>query len=431
MSDIAIHARGLGKSYKLYNRPGDRVRELLSPTRRTYHREMWALRDVDFDIEPGTVTGLVGVNGAVKSTLLKLVAGGLSPTCGSVSVKGRVSSILELGTGFQPHLTGRQNAFVNALFLGLRPWEIETKLEEVLAFSGVGDYADQPLSTYSSGMQARLAFSVLTLLDPEVLILDEALATGDAGFAEKCKRFMRALCRSGCTTLIAGHDLGYIAEACDRVIWIDHGRVREDGPPARVVGAYRELLRLQPGDTAPRPRNALLRIEAEAPALGHSFILHTFEWVGPSGEPLGSHQVCDEEWFRVCLFAATETGLPHDSALAGWGPLQDLGARGKYRSCRPDLGPGGAAYLALPVPVAPQPMPARLRIYAYRDGAPSPAIISIQANGRFRELVRLGPSANPRTTLEADVAFAFGGDGAVAPPFDGARIGGPPVWASA
>lgn len=420
MSDWAVKTQNLGKRYRLYARPIDRVRELLSPWGKALHQEVWALRGVDVEIPRGTVTGLVGLNGAGKSTFLKLTAGKLTPTEGTIEAKGRISSILELGTGFQPHLTGRQNALVNSLFLGQRPWEAETRIDEILAFAELGQYGDQPLATYSSGMQARLAFSVLTTLDPEILILDEALATGDTGFAEKCKTFLRGLCRSGCTTVVASHDYGFMSEACDRVVWIDHGRVREQGRPREVVHAYLSELGRRDVNLEPRPRHALLKIEAEDPSLRYAFVLHALEWLGPSGEVLDEHYVGDGRTFARLLAAGVQVGLTPASAESGWGSeTQHLEERGgDCRSCRPDLGAGRAAHVALPVPPVPQPLPASLRVTLHRSN-PTPAIVSILANGRWLELGRIASNASaPWERAVLDVGRAFHDEGQVAPPFE-------------
>jgi ABC-type polysaccharide/polyol phosphate transport system ATPase subunit len=418
MTDWAIRTRGLGKLYRLYARPIDRVRELLSPVRAKRHKEVWALRGVDVEIERGTVTGLVGTNGAGKSTFLKLAAGKLAPTEGTIEARGRISSILELGTGFQPHLTGRQNALVNSLFLGQRPWEASDRLEQILAFAEIGDYADQPLSTYSSGMQARLAFSVLTTLDPEVLILDEALATGDAGFADKCKAFLRGLCRSGCTTLVASHDFSFVAETCDRVLWIDHGRIKADGPPGGTLRGYLGSLGREPA-LGPRPKNVLLRIAAEDPSLKHSFLVHSFEWIDPSGEVQLSLYVGQEETFARCLDAAAELGFGPAAAASGWGPSQQIPQAGLNRACRPDLGADGAAHLALPVPRSPLPLPAKLRVNFRKRDEPTGAVLSLQTNGRFVEVGRVARSCeDPWSRVDYDVSAIFLDAGTRAPPID-------------
>ena len=426
MTDWAIRTRGLGKRYRLYARPIDRLRELLSPTRASYHKDVWALEDVSVEIARGTVTGLVGKNGAGKSTFLKLAAGKLAATTGTIEAKGRISSILELGTGFQPHLTGRQNALVNSLFLGQRPWEAKSKLDAIIDFAELGEYADQPLSTYSSGMQARLAFSVLTTLDPELLILDEALATGDAGFAEKCKSFLRGLCRSGCTTVVASHDYAFVTETCDRVIWVDHGHVKGDGAPLAAVRGYLGSLGREAA-LGPRAKNVLLRLEAEDPTLGHAFVVHCFEWIGPAGEVLATWYVGAEEHFTQIVDEAATLGFAPASALAGWGPSQHVQGGGLTRACRPDLGPGGSAFLALPVPRAPLPLPVKLRVGIHTREEPTRAVLSLQSNGGFREIGRTErTSDDPWRRLDFDVTAIFADAGTRAPAFDEKIAAKPP-----
>jgi ABC-type polysaccharide/polyol phosphate transport system ATPase subunit len=425
MTEWAIRARGLGKMYRLYARPADRLRELLSPTRRTFHREVWALKDVDFEARTGTITGIVGVNGAGKSTLLKLVAGSLSPTTGTIEARGRISSILELGTGFQPHLTGRQNALVNALFLGLRPWEAEARLDEVLDFAELGQYSDQPLSTYSSGMQARLAFAVITTLEPEVLILDEALATGDAGFAQKCKTLIRKLCSSQCTTLVASHDLHFIREVCDEVVWIDHGQVKMRGEPDEVVNLFEEMLGVKHVNArshAPRPRTALLKIDSADPGDERAHLVYGFAWLEPGGRASTAHTIGDELSFHECAEAAVTLGFTPGAARAGWGPSQHLANGLRGRACEPRLGPGGSVYLALPVPPPPHPVPTSLRIRFFQgEGAP-PAVVSILANGRFREIARLTRSDAVWPIVDVDVSFVFADEGKRALALEPARF---------
>jgi hypothetical protein len=270
-------------------------------------------------------------------------------------------------------------------------------------------------------MQARLAFSVLTTLDPEILILDEALATGDLGFADKCKTFLRGLCRSGCTTLVASHDCGFIAEACDKVLWLDHGRVREQGEPQKVVQAYLAHLGRQ-AVVAPRPRNALVRIEAKDPSLGHTYVVHSLEWLGDDGKLLDEYYVGDGRIFAQTLQAAVQLGLTPGSAAAGWGEPQQLSYGGLCRGVRPDLGPGGAAFVGLPVPPLPEPTPSKLRVALHRTN-PTPAVISILANGRFVEVGRIEPNdADPWQRAVLDVSCAFRDEGKSAPAFDAARI---------
>jgi ABC-type polysaccharide/polyol phosphate transport system ATPase subunit len=415
VTEVVVRAKDLGKCYRLYDRPGDRLREVLSPFRRKLHREVWVLRGVDVEIERGTVTGLVGVNGAGKSTLLKLLAGALAVSEGTLEVCGRVSSILELGTGFQPNLTGRQNVFVNALFMGIRPWEVEHRIDDVVAFAGIGDYADQPLSTYSSGMQARLAFANLTLLDPEILLLDEALATGDTGFSEKCKGFIRSLCRSGCTTILAGHDLGFITEACDRVLWIDKGVLRQDGAPAQVVDAYRDHIRVHGTDIAPRPKHLLLRFESTDPGAKYGYAVHGFQWLGPADEGLAYYPITQDDYFNSCLVGAWDVGTTLPAIRSGWGQAQRFPGKGGFRPCRPDLGVGGACLLVLPIPQHPQPLAAKLRVYLQLKEAGAPPLrVSALINGRFEEQFVATPPWPFMT--EMDLRAAFSAEETLAPP---------------
>lgn len=387
MPEIAIQATGLSKVYRLYEHPGDRLRELLSPSRATYHKETWALRGLDLAVKKGESVGLLGANGAGKSTTLKLLAGKLRPTAGTIAVNGRLSSILELGTGFQPHLTGRQNALVNALFLGLLPWEADRHVDRILEFAELREHADRALSTYSSGQQARLAFAVLTTLDPDILILDEALATGDARFAAKCNDYLRALCRSGCTTLIASHDVRFLATTCDRIVWIDKGEKRAEGAPVRIVQQYLNAQDQVLEDAAGRPRYVVLRIAAEEPEKKPTFAFHAFEWFDRTGALVGEQYVGDDKIFAPLVEAAAFTGFTPQAARAGWGPSELT--VGLTRSCRPDAGPGGAVYLTLPLPAPPNPVPVRLQI-SMQHGASTNAVFALLVDGRWVELGRMG-----------------------------------------
>lgn len=385
MSEAVIRARGLGKSYRLYDRPGDRLRELLSPSRRRWHREFWALQGLDLEVKKGECVGLIGSNGAGKSTTLKLLAGKLVPTTGDVAVTGRLSSILELGTGFQPHLTGRQNAFVSALFRGIPPWEADRHVDRVIEFAELGEHAGQPLSTYSSGMQARLGFAALTALEPEVLILDEALATGDARFAQKCNDYLRRLCRSGCTTVIASHDVPFVVTTCDRVVWIDRGRKVIEGAPATVVQRYLDAQHVGRDDAAARPRQVVLRLAAEDPAIAPTFDVHALHWLGDAGELLGEHYLGDEPTWQALVDAAATAGFTPAGARGGWG-AGSLSAEGYLvRACRP----AAEAFVTLPVPAAPRPIPPRLRLIV-RNVAPCHLVVAVWVDGRWTELGRAG-----------------------------------------
>jgi ABC-2 type transport system ATP-binding protein len=202
------------------------------------YQQLWALNDVDLEIAAGETVGIVGRNGAGKSTLLKVISSVLTPTRGRVAVRGRVAPILELGTGFDYELTGRENIFLNALLLGRSRREIVTAFDSIVAFSELGDFIDTPIRNYSSGMQARLGFSIATAWRPDLLILDEVLAVGDVAFRQKCEERITELHRSGSTILVVAHTRQAIVDTCSRCLWLDHGRLVLDGSPANVVDAY-------------------------------------------------------------------------------------------------------------------------------------------------------------------------------------------------
>ena len=239
--DITISLKNVSKCFKRYARPVDRLKEILLPgTSRT--SEFWALRDINLEIEKGQTVGLVGRNGSGKSTLLQMIARTLTPTTGEVVVRGRVSALLELGSGFNPEFTGRQNVFFNARLLGLSQQEIEDKFDDIAAFADIGDFIEQPVKTYSSGMYVRLAFAVAVNVEPEILIVDEALAVGDIVFQHRCMRKMRSLMDSGVTTLFVSHDSGAIKTLCNSAVMIDGGRIYASGNPNNVIIKYMKLV---------------------------------------------------------------------------------------------------------------------------------------------------------------------------------------------
>jgi lipopolysaccharide transport system ATP-binding protein len=239
-ADVAVRADGICKIYRVYDSAGDRLRELV--LRRARHREFHALRDVSFELPRGGALGLIGENGAGKSTLLKIVAGTTHPTRGVIERHGVIASILELGMGFHPEFTGRENARINAAILGLSGPQIRSRLPEIRSFAELGDFFDRPVRTYSSGMLLRLAFSVATHADAEVLIVDEALAVGDGYFQKKSIDRITEFHRRGGTLLFCSHALYYIALLCDRAIWLKNGSAAASGPALSVVRRYETFL---------------------------------------------------------------------------------------------------------------------------------------------------------------------------------------------
>ena len=245
-SEWAIEARDLGKSYSLYERSGDRLKQLLwgrwRRTGKPYFRDFWALKGVNFAIRPGEVVGIVGRNGAGKSTLLQMVCGTLAPTTGDLKVKGRVAALLELGAGFNPDFTGLENIYMNAAILGLSQAQVDARLEGILAFADIGDFIRQPVKTYSSGMYMRLAFAVATSVEPDILVIDEALSVGDGAFARKSFDRIMGLKDAGKTILFCSHSMYQVEALCSRALWIEGGTLRMMGSAAEVTSAYQTSL---------------------------------------------------------------------------------------------------------------------------------------------------------------------------------------------
>lgn len=241
-SEFALHIDGLSKCYQLYDQPQDRLKQMFMGGRKNYSREFWALRDVSFSIARGETVGIIGRNGSGKSSLLQMICGTLAPTSGSVTTHGRVAALLELGAGFNTEFTGRENVLLNAAILGFSQAEMAERMEQVLAFSELGKFIDQAVKTYSSGMIARLAFSIAIHVDPDILIVDEALAVGDARFVAKCMRRIKDIQAQGTSILFVSHDVGSVRTLCDRAIWLDQGRLVEQGDVFPVTGRYMEFM---------------------------------------------------------------------------------------------------------------------------------------------------------------------------------------------
>ena len=231
-------ANNISKVYRLYGRPADRIKEALWFGARSLHEDFWALRNVSFEVNPGETMGIVGANGSGKSTLLQIMCGILEPTEGRVSREGRVAALLELGAGFNPEFSGRENIFINGEIMGLTRPEIERAMPSIERFAGIGDFIERPVKTYSSGMYVRLAFSTAIHVEPEILVVDEALAVGDAVFANRCVRKFKELQAAGVTIVFVSHDLGLVKQICSRAIFLQDGRIVEQGDPSAVINRY-------------------------------------------------------------------------------------------------------------------------------------------------------------------------------------------------
>lgn len=249
MSEFSVRLNGISKCYQIYERPQDRLKQSILPRLRRwlgvkpkqYHKEFWALKGVSFEIKKGETVGIVGRNGSGKSTLLQILCGTLTPTVGEVNVVGRVGALLELGSGFNPEFTGRENVYMSGAILGLSHDEIESRFDEIVAFADIGDFIEQPVKTYSSGMYVRLAFSVIAHVDADILVIDEALSVGDVFFGQKCMRFLRDFMQHG-TVIFVSHDTAAVLNLCDRVIWLRDGEIAGEGPAKEVTALYLEDL---------------------------------------------------------------------------------------------------------------------------------------------------------------------------------------------
>ena len=239
---IAVRVDSVSKQYRIYDRPADRLKETLTRGRWKAHREFWALKDISFEVEAGTTTGIVGPNGSGKSTLLQIITGTLEPTHGSVSMQGRVAALLELGAGFNPEFTGIENVFMNAALMGFSRAETEQLLPDIANFAEIGDFIYQPLKTYSSGMYIRLAFAAAIAVAPQVLIIDEALAVGDAVFQHRCMRRIKEMQENGTTILFVSHDPGAVRALCNRAILLNQGQKIAEGTPSDVLNRYQKII---------------------------------------------------------------------------------------------------------------------------------------------------------------------------------------------
>ena len=244
-SEIVIEVENLGKIYQIYATPNDRLKQFIYPRLERiigrpvsrYYREFWALKDASFAIKKGETIGVIGLNGSGKSTLLQIICGTLNPTMGSIQTRGRIAALLELGSGFNPEFTGRENIYMNATVLGLTSEEINARFDQIIAFADIGDFIEQPVKTYSSGMYVRLAFAVIAHVDADILVIDEALSVGDAVFTQKCMRFVRQFREKG-TLIFVSHDVSAVQNLCESAIWLDQGQIRMAGDSKTISEAY-------------------------------------------------------------------------------------------------------------------------------------------------------------------------------------------------
>lgn len=304
--DLALSAQNLSKVYQIYDRPLDRLRQMLSRGQRRFYREFAALDNVSFSLPRGQVLGLVGRNGAGKSTLLQIICQTLTPSAGQLQVNGRIAALLELGAGFNPDFTGRENVFLNASVLGLTHDEISQRFDDIVDFSGIRDFIDQPVKTYSSGMYVRLAFAIATSVDPDILVVDEALSVGDGAFARKSFDRIMALRERGATILFCSHSLYQIEAFCDQAIWLEKGRMRAHGEPAEVIARYQQFLDSDGtvgAEASPAPRQT-----------GSARILKVWSSVN-GGEPASCLKLSNgRDELRVRLRFASDTQLPLPTA---------------------------------------------------------------------------------------------------------------------
>lgn len=241
MEEYAIEVNHLTKIYKLYKKPSDRMKEAFSITNKTYHKDFYALKDVNFKVKRGEALGIVGKNGSGKSTILKIITGVLQPSIGGVKIDGRIAALLELGAGFNGEYSGFENIYLNGTIMGFTRAEIEKKMPEIIAFADIGDFIYQPVKTYSSGMYVRLAFAIAIHVDPDILIIDEALSVGDIRFQRKCFRKIEEFKKTK-TFILVSHDLSSITKFCDRAIWLNEGELKSEGEPVEIAKEFRAYM---------------------------------------------------------------------------------------------------------------------------------------------------------------------------------------------
>lgn len=323
MSQPVVSARHVGKTYKVFPTPWDRFRELV--TGRPHHQAVHALDDVSFELAEGESLGIVGENGAGKSTLLSVLSGVTSPTRGAFAVTGKIASLLELGMGFHPELSGRQNIFLNAAMMGLSESEAQDRLPDVIAFSELGEFIDRPVKTYSTGMAMRLGFAIAVQVEPDVLIIDEALSVGDGYFQKKCMDRIRYFVDTGRTLLFCSHAMYYVSHLCPRALWLRRGRAEAFGPVDEVVRSYESFLaaksggdaEIDPAEAGPAKIEAIRFVDRPEGEGQPRFRLHEpweleVEWRAdsPAIETHLGVTINTVNHVQVCSFASHQDGRP-------------------------------------------------------------------------------------------------------------------------
>lgn len=321
-SDVAIRVENVSKCFHIYDKPRDRLLQMLGGRTRRFYHEFWALRNVSFCIEKGETVGIVGRNGSGKSTLLQIICGTLAPSSGQVRTNGRIAALLELGSGFNPEFTGRENVYMYAAVLGLSKEEIDARFAEIENFAEIGDFINQPVKTYSSGMMVRLAFAVAINVDPQVLIVDEALSVGDELFQRKCFSKIEAIKASGATILFVSHSGSTVVELCDRAILLDSGDKLAEGLPKSIIGKYQRLL-YAPSDKVREIRAALA---------GSDYPLSSISHFSTTSQEGAIHtKQSPEEFYDPSL--QSKSMLSYESHGALIKPPQILNAAGEHVNC--------------------------------------------------------------------------------------------------
>jgi lipopolysaccharide transport system ATP-binding protein len=324
-SDCAIKVENVGKCYPMYSHPRDRLKQFIVPRiqralggqARQYYREFWALKGVSFEVPRGETIGIVGRNGSGKSTLLQIICGTLNPTFGDVQTKGRIAALLELGSGFNPEFTGRENVYMNAAILGLERSEIDERFDDIVAFADIGEFIEHPVKTYSSGMMVRLAFAVQAQASPDILIVDEALAVGDAKFQAKCFDRLKQLKNNGSSILLVTHSTEQIVTHCSSAVLLEHGEMIKLGEPRDVVNSYLDLLFGRKQNTPSKPSKPVFQLsdkdsnrESSRPKLSHSddifatrlgYNPYEYRWGDGMAKIVDFHLTADESEYPTAI----------------------------------------------------------------------------------------------------------------------------------